>query len=48
MMNLGQYIASKLLEDEQPLDERKYQNQDDTFANYVATKETEIEQAAQD
>jgi len=30
------------------LQERKYQNQDDTFANYVLSKETEIEQAAQD
>jgi Zn-dependent peptidase ImmA (M78 family) len=47
MMNLGQYIASKLLEDEQPLDERKYQNQDDTFADYVLSKETDIEDAAQ-
>jgi cytidyltransferase-like protein len=30
------------------LQERKYQNQDDTFANYVLSRETEIEQAAQD
>jgi cytidyltransferase-like protein len=33
---------------EADLQERKYQNQDDTFANYVLSKETEIEQAAQD
>jgi Zn-dependent peptidase ImmA (M78 family) len=46
-MNLGQYIASKLLEDEQPLDERKYQNQDDTFADYVLSKEADIEETAQ-
>jgi len=30
------------------LQERKYQNQDDTFADYVLSRETEIEQAAQD
>jgi hypothetical protein len=47
-MNLGQYIAQQLIEAGESVDERKYQNQDDTFANYVATKETEIEQAAQD
>ena len=29
------------------LKERKYQNQDDTFADYVLSKETEVEQAAQ-
>jgi cytidyltransferase-like protein len=29
------------------LQERKYQNQDDTFADYVLSKETEVEQAAQ-
>jgi cytidyltransferase-like protein len=33
---------------EADLQERKYQNQDDTFANYVLSRETEIEQAAQD
>ena len=47
-MNLGQYIASKLLEDEQPLDERKYQNQDDTFADYVLSKEADVEATAQE
>ena len=30
------------------LQERKYQNQDDTFAEYVASEETEIERAAQE
>jgi cytidyltransferase-like protein len=30
------------------LQERKYQNQDDTFADYVASEETEIERTAQD
>jgi cytidyltransferase-like protein len=30
------------------LQERKYQNQDDTFADYVLSRETEIEQTAQD
>jgi cytidyltransferase-like protein len=30
------------------LQERKYQNQDDTFAEYVASEETEIERTAQD
>jgi cytidyltransferase-like protein len=43
---------SKTKKEEPPtevdLQERKYQNQDDTFANYVLSKETEIEQAAQD
>jgi cytidyltransferase-like protein len=43
---------SKAKKEEPPaevdLQERKYQNQDDTFANYVLSKETEIEQAAQD
>ena len=29
------------------LKERKYQNQDDTFADYVLSKETEVEQTAQ-
>jgi hypothetical protein len=48
MMNLGQYIANKLLEDNQPVDERKYQNQDDTFADYVATEEEEIERTAEE
>ena len=46
-MNLGQYIANKLLEDEQPIDERKYQNQDDMFADYVLSKEADIEETAQ-
>jgi len=43
---------SKAKKEEPPaevdLQERKYQNQDDTFANYVLSRETEIEQAAQD
>ena len=30
------------------LQERKYQNQDDTFADYVASEETEIERTAQE
>jgi cytidyltransferase-like protein len=30
------------------LQERKYQNQDDTFADYVASEESEIERTAQD
>ena len=47
MSKLGQYIAQFLLEDEQPIVEKKYQNQDDMFADYVLSREADVEDTAQ-